>query len=91
MDKKAEWVKTPAENFLLKSSDFTNEKDAAEYFGMAMTDYRSTHFAARLASRANFVFTVRYYQATHPMATMAEVAEALGTKESVVRELLENG
>lgn len=88
---KVDWMKTPAEEFLLKSNDFTNERDAAEYFGMGMTDYRAARWSARIASRANLVFTVRYYQGTHPLATMAEVAEGLGIKESTVKELLENG
>lgn len=91
MDKKVDWMKTPTEEFLLKANDFTNERDAAEYFGMNMTDYRSTRLAARVASRANLVFTVRYYQGTHPMETMAEVAAGLGIAESTVKELLQNG
>lgn len=89
--KKANWMKTPAEDFLLKANDFTDERDAAEYFGMNMTDYRATRWAARVSSRANLVFTVRYYQGTHPMETMAEVAAGLGIAESTVKELLENG
>lgn len=91
MDKKVDWMKTPADGFLLEAEKFDNEKDAAKHFGMGVARYRDVRTDALISVKANTTFAVRYFVATHPMATRAEIAEALGTSESTVRELLKHG
>lgn len=88
---------TNFDNFLEKAREITAngivegkdcgsiENDAANYFGMSLSDYRKTMSAAAEAHRAQQVFTIRYYRGTHPQATVSSVALALDLPVSLVK------
>jgi hypothetical protein len=70
---------------LAGKDDITAEREVAQYFEMDISGYRKARGAALKARRAQQVFTVSYYMATHADANTSVIAERLGLPEVIVK------